>query len=232
MNSDSSHIMNVLSNTFCVLKEVYDNHKEGQIEWKDNSQSRIIFPKYAKHRGNKTRLSEQELRFILIEQLNKYCDENKDWHILYSVETPTEKRYRFSSKYDESDLPKEDPSGQSASTDLTIHDSQGNRICLIEFKAHDPQLSCYLKDFLKLSVEVPIVPKNKECLKLFVQVLENEPLGNIQNKLNDPSLKEKISEYGIGDKVHYHIFSLADNDHGSHYIGKTEDGRVVFNEVK
>lgn len=51
------------------------------------------FPKYSgRYRNGETRISEQELRFIFVEQFNKYC-KNNSWNAYYSVETPTEEKY-------------------------------------------------------------------------------------------------------------------------------------------
>ena len=84
------------------------------------------FPKYSgRYRNGETRISEQELRFIFVEQFNKYCNENNSWNAYYSVETPTEEKYIFSKKGDENCPHKVDGEvngGQSAMIDLSIHD--------------------------------------------------------------------------------------------------------------
>ena len=92
------HIKEILDRTFEVIKNVYDTQKEekGNSGNFCESGSRILFPKYSEqYRNGETRISEQELRFIFVEQFNKYC-QDKLWNVYYSVETPTEEKYVFS----------------------------------------------------------------------------------------------------------------------------------------
>lgn len=71
----------VTKNTFKVIKQVYDYQRESNPKesktWSEVG-SRIIFPKYSKQRERKSkekdRISEQELRFIFIEQLILYAN--------------------------------------------------------------------------------------------------------------------------------------------------------------
>lgn len=96
--TDKERIEEIIKDTFDVIPKVYHTHREGDGNHKDfcESQSRIIFPKYSgRYRNGETRISEQELRFIFVEQFNKYCS-TKKWNAYYSVETPTEEKYVFS----------------------------------------------------------------------------------------------------------------------------------------
>ena len=176
MSNEEQHINQIIENTFKVLKEVYENQKEPtnndeKTQHLSHVGSRIVFPKYSElYRGGKTRLSEQELRFIFIEQFNKYLDEyNKNemneseklnW--FYSVETPTEEKYLFSENGKKLERPKKvevsNNNGESASFDLVIHNDKLERIALIEFKAGNPDISCFTKDFLKLREEGKGIP--------------------------------------------------------------------------
>lgn len=225
------HVEKILSNTFNELKRVYNCHREGNFEqkdWRELPKSRIIFPKYNdqdekdKGKAGNTRISEQELRFVFVEQLYAYCKEN--WNILYSVETPTDKKYIFSSK-DKTDktVPQQKDSGRSASTDLTIHNLEGKRICQIEFKAHNPDLSCYLKDFLKLNKEA-----QNDCERFFVQIVSNDQVKKkITARLNDREIKEYThqEDYKL-EQIHYHLYSLAS---GTLYVAiKNNDGMIDF----
>lgn len=75
-NSNKEHVRNIIAQTFKVIKKVYDTQKEefGNSSEFCESGSRIIFPKYSgRYRNGVTRISEQELRFIFVEQFNKYC---------------------------------------------------------------------------------------------------------------------------------------------------------------
>lgn len=95
-NSNKQHVINIIDQTFEVIKKVYDTQKEdfGNSSELCKSGSRIIFPKYSgRYRNGGTRISEQELRFIFVEQFNKYCEKNS-WNAYYSVE-PQQKRNIF-----------------------------------------------------------------------------------------------------------------------------------------
>ena len=97
--------------------------------------SRILFPKYS---GGKVRISEQELRFIFVEQLlnpklktAEYNEIVKQWH--YSVETPTHFKYRSAQNGNEPSIGRGRNSGK---IDLTLYeDSNSDKpIVFIEFK--------------------------------------------------------------------------------------------------
>lgn len=143
-NSNKEHVRKIIAQTFEVIKKVYDTQKEefGNSSEFCESGSRIIFPKYSvRYRNGETRISEQELRFIFVEQFNKYC-KNNSWNAYYSVETPTEEKYIFSKKGDKNcpyKVDGEGNGGQSAMIDLCIHDDKFERIALIEFKALNPK---------------------------------------------------------------------------------------------
>lgn len=161
------HIEIIINNTFATLKDVYENQKEGYIYNPNSISSRLIFPQYSnskKYRNGETRLSEQELRFIFVEQFNKYLDKyNKDkpeserlnW--FYSVETPTEYKYIFTEDGEKSKKPRKankDEKGQSAMVDFAIHSgNKFERLALVEFKALNPETLCFTKDFAKLEAE-------------------------------------------------------------------------------
>ena len=145
-------IVDILDRTFKVIDKCYEYNDEASNKADfEKAGSRLIFPCYSKTFRNGTRrISEQEFRFVFIEQFIQYCKEN-NWDAYYSVETPTEWKYKFSGE----DTPHktEDGSGQSAMIDVCIHNNNGERICLIEFKAGNPEQFCYEKDLVKLSAE-------------------------------------------------------------------------------
>ena len=64
------HIESIILRTYEIIQSVYDNQKEaeGRKFGAPAPLSRIIYPKY---RSRETRFSEQELRFVFVEQLNK-----------------------------------------------------------------------------------------------------------------------------------------------------------------
>ena len=185
-------ICEITKKTFEVIKKVYDSQKEEKEEEKEktgrvlaslNIGSRIIFPMYC---SGETRISEQELRFIFVEQFNAYIKDHKDLNNLYySVETPTgEKHGYIFSKGDEPKIGSEAEPGVSARTDLVIHKydkntNAFNRKALIEFKALNPVERNYKKDFCKLNEE--------ECeSKYFIQIIKNYNARTIE------SIRKKI----------------------------------------
>ena len=176
----------VLEETFKVLDRVYRNAKSGTLN--DEPGSRIVFPN---KRSGEIRVSEQELRFVFVEQLNKYCDKTS-WKIRYSVETPTDKPYNFSKN-----LSCESLDGRSAMFDLTVYDIDMRPICRIEFKAHNPEQHSYAKDILKLRTEC-----GDECVGYFVQMLEKEDKNTSEN------IREKISESGEYSHIQYRCHTL------------------------
>ena len=78
---------------------------------------RLLFPR--EREKEELRVSEQEARFAFVQAL---CTARQ---FRYSVETPTDKRYQFTGKHEE-----------SAQTDLTLYDLKTRcRLCNVEFKA-------------------------------------------------------------------------------------------------
>ncbi|RHK48881.1 hypothetical protein DW064_06280 [Segatella copri] len=196
--TDKERIEKIIKDTFDVIQKVYHTQREGDGNHKDfcESQSRIIFPKYSEqYRDSETRISEQELRFIFVEQFNKYC-ENNSWNAYYSVETPTEEKYVFSKEHIKVVPYKADgkeKTGQSAMIDLSIHNDKFDRIALIEFKALNPEESAFAKDFCKLSNE-------PTCLTFFVMIVKNHDNGTITN------IHKKIESKGA--ETEFYCFDL------------------------
>ena len=191
---NKKHIEAVISKTFSVIKKVYELQKENQGKPKEASDSRIIFPQ--KRKNKETRVSEQELRFIFVEQLNKYLqsEEGKEWNVYYSVETPTEKEYGFSNP----------DKKESGNIDLVIHDSELKRIALIEFKANNPRQQSYQKDYEKLTNE----PNG--LFRYFLQIVENTKSNtapNIERKIVE--VKDAIVNRWGDKEVHFICHSLA-----------------------
>jgi len=55
-----------------------------------NSTEQLIFPNKETAKGSVKRISEQELRFLFVEEFKKLCTD-----LFYSIETPTEDKYKF-----------------------------------------------------------------------------------------------------------------------------------------
>ena len=188
------HLEKIIKNTFDIIGEVYETNKEGEFPFGSN---RILFPRTrnSKKGDGKIRISEQELRFVFVEQLLKHIEKEK-WDVYYSVETPTKNAYNFQDGKPEVD----DEKGQSGNIDLCIHDNQGNRICLIEFKALNPKETDYQKDFCKLQHEDE---GNNNILRYFIQIVENVDSGTMKN------IGEKIYVDDICyDNVSYKCYCL------------------------
>lgn len=201
-------IEDILEGAIERLKDAYDSRKESlSPNFKSNKNGcRLVFPI---KRDKQTRVSEQELRFAFVEAFNDYYkneDKNKDKpQLFYSVETPTRDPYSGFSTSE----PHVDPNGQSGNIDLVIHDEKGERVCLIEFKAHSAGYNDYLKDFVKL--DNPEESKRKEdkkreenngkrTLRYFINIFEKVDDGTLN------TLRKKIKksdEYTSGDEVNY-----------------------------
>ena len=178
------HIENIITQTFNVIAEVYQTNSEKQLGGFSAQKSRILFPM---KRDKQTRISEQELRFVFIEQFNQYVHNHPEWNVYYSVETPTENGY---SGFDTINPKCEGRNGgRSGCVDMCIHNSVGERICMIEFKANNQGEPTYTKDFCKLTNE-------KVELAYFLQIIENDNSGTVPNIIE----KTKASK---GDSIHY-----------------------------
>lgn len=199
-------IIEILDRTFQVLDKCYAHNDEesGKASLLESG-SRLIFPCYSRtYRPGERRISEQELRFVFIEQFNQYCDET-GWDAYYSVETPTKWKYRFSGEAKPHKTEGND--GQSAMVDVCIHDNKGSRVGLIEFKAGNPEVFCYIKDLVKL--------KEEGQLGFFVQLLEK------QNSATWPSIIGKIEPDIKGINYVCHTFG-PQKYYGTQYISETE----------
>mgnify|MGYP007020191465 FL=1 len=176
------HIDVIIENTFNTISEVYRTQMENQkIGTYNNKSSRIIFPlkRESKDKKEEFRISEQELRFVFVEEFNKYC--SKNWDAYYSVETPTSKRYDFSNK--EKQCKVDYPKGQSAMVDFSIflkEQDKLTRVALIEFKALNPDKQSYMKDYVKLLNE----DQKFVYFIMIVKSANNRTIKSIADKIN------------------------------------------------
>ena len=204
-------IDDIINETFNVIKNVYNHQKESTEESENapESKSRIIFPLYRDRKKSKTnRISEQELRFIFVEQFNAYIENKKAdspelTNLYYSVETPTNKRYIFSKDKDDPEVVEDSKEGVSARTDLSIYEYEKEnekevgiflKKALIEFKAHDPEQKNYRKDLCKLINENP-KESERRYLKYFIQIVDEKKEEDRWEKIKN----EKIIEL---EKLH------------------------------
>jgi len=188
--------------------------------WKINNDdsetgSRLIIPQ----KNDENRISEQELRFAFIES---FLEDHSLKEYKFSVETPTQKTYRFTE-----DRKKIKPEccddGRKANIDLTIYD-KGEMICMIEFKAKNTDFHSHAKDFIKLKEEEGEKISLK-VLRLFVEIYistDNRTLESIYDKLYH-------NDYGnIGENTDYIGVTLKHGEEkGWRFIGcKPKVGRA------
>lgn len=170
----------------------HENKKEFKNEIK------LIFP--SKSDGI-SRVSEQEIRFLFINLLDKKTG------YFYSVEAPTKEKYNFTGK---------DGNERSGNIDVCIYENN-KRKHLIEFKALNPKQASFDKDFEKLFLD------EKGLTNYFVHVVDkfdnkrNSTLLNIEKKyreaINHVKEKPKIDMTSISNLI---IF-LYDNVHKKLY---------------
>lgn len=90
---NKSIIESIIDKTFNLINEVYKQQKESNFTANNHLDSLIVFPE--KKHPEEDRISEQELRFIFVEQFNKSKEVKKN-NLFYSIETPTVYYYDFS----------------------------------------------------------------------------------------------------------------------------------------
>lgn len=170
MENHKKHIEAVIERTLSKLNSLY--HRDGG----GLETTRLIFPRYwvteeDKRVEGEVRVSEQELRFMFVEELNKYCDAHREWEVYYSVETPTSNSYQLTGE-----------SQQSGCIDLCIHGKDLKRIALIEFKALNPSEHDHAKDAFKLKHEI------EGEFRYFIEIVKShksKTRGSIVDKLNE-----------------------------------------------
>lgn len=188
----------------------------------------ITFPKYSdrENKQSKIRRSEQELRFIFIEQFLKYRNSKEEaykdlanWH--YSVETPTYFRYTSAWRGNPSIEGK-----RSGKIDLTLYEND-NPAAFIEFKygslGKDNKNLEY--DVIKLVAES--IKHGKDCRGYSLNLIEtkadelsseifDEYIGNAIEKINKRNCEElsdlKLSEVqtDIKSRIEYISIILSD----------------------
>lgn len=183
-----------MTTVVAICKEVLKRLSKMDYERKGgSSEERLIFPNtfpsvkegktYTEEELLKhTRISEQELRFLFVEQFLQ--EPNNGYY--YSVETPTENKYRFG---DTNETIKPDSTGRSASIDMCVFEKDLEnkyiRYLNIEFKNENASKKSISKDVLKLMHE-------KEN-GAFIILLKNTDAGSLNNK--------KDTRFGIIDKL-------------------------------
>ncbi len=239
-------IIKILEMTFDAIDKCYrvNDEKDGEAKH-ETADSRLIFPCYYEGGENKeTRISEQELRFLFIEQFNRYCDNVENpWDAYYSIETPTRWKYRFSGE-EKPPTPhrvkEEGEEGQSAMVDVCIHDKKGRRICLIEFKFGNPEKFCFEKDLVKLQEESNLREESNQeeeaVLCFFVHLLksqQSDTLPSILGKIKDITTDEEPKNVDFS-KINYvcHTLPKKKGQTGkTKYVANKNDENDEFEEM-
>ena len=185
----------IVKDAFKRINYAYQHHREKEKNEDDEPgdgeiATRLIFPKYA---NNGIRISEQELRFAFVEAFNASQDV-KEKKLFYSIETPTEKRYKGFSKGKPDVVKEGKQEGRSGEFDLVIFNNQLDRVCLIEFKAKCATTNAYKKDLLKLNEE------GQDRLRYFINILETceqSTVDSIQDKIDNFYKKHKSDNGAI-----------------------------------
>ena len=176
-----------------ISKKVLNSLSTIDYELKgENYSERLIFPNKKQARGNVKRISEQELRFLFIENFLKTNDD-----LFYSIETPTVEKYKFGKTYEKIIENIESPK-ISASIDMCVFRKNSNsyeRLLNIEFKHKNTGIEKIAKDILKLMRE--------EEDGAFIHLLENIQDGTLCNS----------TEYkkGVFDKFYKSFTDLKEN---------------------
>jgi len=204
-----SHIDRILKETFFRLYSCYPQIGKECLDNSNNT--RLIFPPYGEDRNGEARVSEQELRFTFVEAFINHCKKCEEAEGLrYSVETPTNGKYRFKN----TDNPHIYDNGISGNMDLVIHDKDGERLCLIEFKANTPDPREIEKDLVKLTnCEECDRETGKPIPRYFIGMVKSTQPERTKN-----SIKEKLDEIRVkpkdernSEQVHVIFFNLDDN---------------------
>jgi hypothetical protein len=149
------------------LKEISEIYKKNNTRY---AQSRLIFPKI----GNEVRISEQEARFLFVQEIER----QKEFY--YSIETPTKNKFKGFAKGN----PELADNGRSGAVDVSIHNSNGKILSLIEFKCKTSKQGIK-KDFLKLLVE-----KSETGQNYFIHIVEK--FGSDTVKMNEKYYDEAL----------------------------------------
>ena len=187
----------IIKRTFDLMDIVFSNNREDSEATFKKDDSHLLFPTYREKRadGKIIRVSEQELRFLFVETFSKVCKEEE---LYYSIETPTENKYKFFRNNNK--VPQVNPpvGGKSASIDLTIYTKKENelpqRVAIIEFKKDGCSAHDIAKDILKLSMEPNV------ALRYFILVSDSDtPLEKETGKSLRKAFVDKFELFGCFD---------------------------------
>lgn len=172
------------------IKNLYENN---------SIKSKILFPKYS---DNKNRYSEQELKCVFLTKI-----ESSDFY--YSVETPSNYKYRFVDEDPKVLFTDEESSDkyQSSMIDLSLYDNHKKLISHIEFKHGQCPIFPIQKDFLKLICESDKINNNyfvhyldksdKKTKKAILEKYKDSVKNIISVNKNVIKIKEKFKKVHV-----------------------------------
>lgn len=191
MENFEKDLNSVIKKTFDILR----SHSQ-------KGASRLVFPDYTL---GGMRVSEQELRFVFVEQIQELL---KEYNYFYSVETPTIDKYKFTEQG--KNIPCKSGEGQSANFDLTIKDRDKKNIAIIEFKANTASEHAYAKDLCKLW------NTNEEGdYRYFIclfKKMDKKTLETFESKLESKDWYDNKDKFESDNKIHVIAQSLSFDD--------------------
>lgn len=217
------HIEEILKGTFSRLYSCYPQIGKECLDNSNNT--RLIFPPYGEDQNGEARVSEQELRFTFVETFSQYFKKkDKNNCYKYSVETPTVGKYLFSygkkvkeleEKGEKIEIPCIHEEGISGNIDMVIHGEDRERLCLIEFKANNPETEDIEKDLVKLTnceenngTVIKHIPRYFICI-----VRSTKPQitkESIEKKFNE--IRNKTKDERNCENVYIKYFNLAEGE--------------------
>jgi len=169
-----------------------------------NKPNRRTLLKFYKNKDDVIRISEQELRFVLVNLHGQFAHPN----LYYSVETPTVGKYSFSSS-----------GKRSAMSDLSFYHNE-DKVLNIEFKANNPEQKAIDKDVEKLVKE--------NCNGAWIHIFKNEDKGTIKTLFD--KFDKAFNKYGSSKMpISFHILILETQTLLSRKGKETDYSKNIFN---
>lgn len=171
-NTINEYLLELVQETSQELIKIYYG--------KPNRKTLLKIPPY---RNTSIRISEQEMRFVLLALHEQFSHPGFG----YSVETPTQEKYSFSGE-----------GSRSAASDLSFYNDD-EVILNVEFKVHMPNQKAVNKDISKLVKE--------KCNGAWIHILKNEDSGTVKALFE--KLETAFKENGPSENpISFHILIL------------------------
>jgi hypothetical protein len=173
--------------TYSIFEQLLELNQESAKELirtyfkTDRKETFLIFPK---KRNGEIRISEQELRFTMVNFANKYNYQKLD----YAIEVPTNSEYSFNG------IKK-----RSGSTDLAFY-SGDEKVLNVEFKANNPMQEAFDKDIEKLFIE--------NCHGAWCHILRNEDSGSLRSVISKIKNAVKLIKYSPNKPLYFSFLIL------------------------